>query len=188
MNTFFSKKDNYVLLGFFGTIVFIIVCVTILLTWYQEKDHTYATISELKTLKPHDIDAIIIKKYEKGLKFYKESLVADNIAISDADIINSIWKVVSFNNNYDPGHPVSKWKCYFEINRKNGAKYTLVINRLKYSKNLGDRGTLIRIWTHIDAGNIIGSFRCDELGTMLESIVKEKGLYNAKEFAMNIES
>jgi hypothetical protein len=180
MNKLFSKKDKYVLCGFFGAVVFIVICATSLLIWYQKKDHTYATILELKTLRPQNIDSMIIKRYKNIFKFYKASLVIDDIIIKKADKINNIWKVVNFDNSYSPGHPVAKWLCYFEIKRKNGDKYTLIVRRLRNSKNSGERGTLIEIWNHIDAGNIIGSFRCDEIGIILESIAKEKGKYNAK--------
>ena len=121
-----------------------------------------------------------------NIKLYKESLVVENLIVSDSGLINRIWEVVSFNEEYSPEHPSPKWLCFLEINTKDGKKYTLIINELQDSRHLGDRGTLVRIWTHIDAGNIIGGFKCDELGTILESIAKEKGLYNAKELAMNL--
>ena len=180
MDEIFSNKDKYVLFGFFGAIFFIIVCAALLIIWYQKKDNTYATIGELKTLKAEDIDSIVIKKYENAFKVYKNSLVVDNIIIDNTEKINNIWKTVSLNNIYSPGHPVAKWLCYLEIHRKNGDKCTLVIKRLTPWNKFDERGTLIEIWTHIDAGNILGEFRSDALGAFLEEIAKEKGLYNSK--------
>ncbi len=170
-----SKKDSHIFFIFIGVFLLIAAIAVSFYHWYEEKDHSVATILELNKINNEDIKSIVIDRYAKRKKY---SLVTDEISIGDSRKIKRIWDSISFSEKYEPHHPSPKWKCFLKINLKNGRKVVLVINRLKSSKMYDDRGAMITIWTHVDAGNIIGQFRSDALAPILEAIAKEDKQYN----------
>jgi len=93
--------------------------------------------------------------------------VYQELTITDHKEIQGLCGALNRAKLYAPNHPQTMWQAVVELHNKNGM-VSFYVTKTMDDKN----GTLVYIFSHVTYGWLYGVFRSDDLGAMLERIVK----------------
>ena len=94
-------------------------------------------------------------------------LVAWSKTIVDRNAISQIASLLDKAEDFSPNHPGGIWTECLVVKTAKG-EYNLTVTQTSSVEN----GTLIRLWTQKGEGWVVGSYRSDLLGELLEKMLK----------------
>ena len=161
LTSLFMSEKRYLLI-YIG--LFIIIGI-IAFEAIMRPDSSYRTkiISSILKAKPDEVLSIIISP--EGTKLTEFDLVKSAKTITDKHFISQICHALRQAEPWDPNHPIAIWNCVLTINRKDDSLTFIVTN----AKN--NNGILIFIYSEGTSGWLLGSYRSDALGPILEGMV-----------------
>jgi len=139
------------------------LAITVALIAAQCGDGCQRRLKAVLECSANDIRIVVIKPYSE----YGTSLVYQELTITDHKEIQGLCGALNRAKLYAPNHPQTMWQAVVELHNKNGM-VSFYVTKTMDDKN----GTLVYIFSHVTYGWLYGVFRSDDLGAMLERIVK----------------
>lgn len=112
------------------------------------------------------VNAIRLLPSPKGGK----SLVLQPITVNDRQTIVMICQALRTAQRFSPNHPIQEWGVVLELCSERMPVAFHVLHSID-AKN----GTLLDVFSHGTQGCLYGTYRCDDLATILESIAHPPG-------------
>lgn len=99
-----------------------------------------------------------------------KSLVLQPITVNDRQAIVMICQALRTAHLFFPNHPIPEWEVVVELRAERMPVAFHVLHSID-AKN----GTLLYVFSHGTQGWLYGTYRCDDLATILESIAHPPG-------------
>jgi len=94
------------------------------------------------------------------------NLTQSKTVITDRKPIDVLMKALRVARRFGPDHPFAKWSCLLTI--EDGLDSVVVqVDDTKSQKN----GLILYLWSNRNQGWLIETYRCDDLGPVLEKLV-----------------
>jgi hypothetical protein len=120
----------------------------------------------LFSIPPDQVDAVVLEpKFDDGAS--NLDLVRSRITITAQNEVRRIINALHTAVRTSPNHPGTRWTCNLVIKSKEDS-VSVEINDTASN----DNGVLIYWWSGRGQGWVIGKYRCDDLGPILEHLSK----------------
>jgi hypothetical protein len=123
-------------------------------------------LKDIREAPASDVEAIIIQPANG----HYPDLVAQPVRIQDSGQIAQIVSLIQSAPEYSPNHPSPTWECELALDFGDRVRHCTVGWTTPQSN-----GLIIRIWSGRGYGWVLGTYRQDSLGPVLEAGAAQQG-------------